>query len=87
MREKIAQKTRTFQILNLLKAEVDKLTVIDDDRIYSSVVHGFDKKVKATDLTDEIELKRHEGARQVAIDQLQHTKKQLLEQAESDIEL
>ena len=65
--------------LSLSKAEIDKLTVIDDDRIYTATVHGFGKEVKATNFTDEMELRRHEGAKQVAIDQLHHTKKQLLD--------
>lgn len=54
-----------------------KLERISDDKIYSATVHGFGKDVKATNLTDEIELKRFEGAKQVAIDQLQHSQQQV----------
>ena len=43
--------------------------LLDIDEIYSAVVQGFATKVKADGLTDEIALKRHESARQVAKDQ------------------
>ena len=41
-------------------------TIMSNDRIYVACVHGFGKKVEADNLTDEIELKRHEAAKQVA---------------------
>ena len=48
-------------------------TVMSDDRIYTACVYGFGKKVEADNLTDEIKLKRHEGAKQVAREQAQIT--------------
>jgi len=74
-----AKKSGWDDAVSFFKSELDKLTVIDDDKIYSATVQGFGKKVEATNPTDEIELKRYEGAKQVAYDQLWHTKKQLLD--------
>ena len=56
-----------------------KLEILSDDDIYVATVHGFSKRVEATNLTDEIELKRFEGAKQVAQDQLKETARQILE--------
>ena len=59
-----------MRILNLFKALLDKLTVIErdviDDAFESWADYGEDEYQK-------------EGAKQVAHDQLQHTKKQLLD--------
>jgi len=44
--------------------------LLTDEEIYNAALVGFDKKVEATNLTDEIELKKFEGLKQVAINQL-----------------
>ena len=44
--------------------------LLTDDEIYQATETGFHTKVEANNLTDEIELKRHEGAKEVARQQL-----------------
>ena len=51
--------------------------LLTDDEIYEAVTYGFNKKVEATNLTDEIELKRHEGAKMVAQAQLAKIKAEI----------
>jgi len=60
-------------IVNLFKAEVDKMTVIDDEEIMS---HAKDEVQHTFGWTREVILS---GARVVAQAQLKHTKKQLLD--------
>ena len=71
----ITPEKETEQILNFFKAEVDKLTVIDDESI-SKHWHGwaYDEPRKYVTI--------HDYLVAISNDQLQHTKKQLLESME-----
>ena len=70
-------KVLSHQILTFFKAEVDKLTVIEDDEIMGIIAMcGGRNRPDIADYDKELSQA-----------QLQHTKKQLLKQIESDIEL
>ena len=44
--------------------ELIEKCLLRDEEIYVAVTHGFSKKVEADNLTDEIELKRHESVKE-----------------------
>jgi len=62
------------------------MKLLSDEEIHDAVMVGFDKKVIADNLTDEIELKRHEAVKEAIRRQAELTAREIFKEIEAYVE-